>query len=68
MKIRILSPCYVAGKVRKVGDVIDVPEKNTRDVLGLKRAVKVAEEKLPDDPGGAEGGEKDKKKKGGESK
>lgn len=64
MKIKILSPCFVAGKVYKKGDVADVDEKHAREVIGLRRAEKVPDkepEPAQTDAAPAEG----KKKRGG---
>lgn len=37
MKIKILSACYVGGKPRAIGDIVDARKDELPDILGTKR-------------------------------
>ena len=59
VKIEILVPCWIGGKPRKKGDLVDAKESDARVVIGMKKA------KLYEPA--TKGGE-DKKAKGGDLK
>jgi hypothetical protein len=39
MKIRVIQPCVVDKKQRKVDEVIDVQDKTARELISMERAV-----------------------------
>lgn len=44
MKIKIISQCLVSGNVAKVGDVLELGDKVSRDLIAMERAVPYKEE------------------------
>lgn len=38
MKIRILRACYIGKQVRKIGDVLTVPEVQARELCWMRKA------------------------------
>lgn len=43
MKVKIIEPCYVEGKGRKAGEVVDTRKASL--LIGLRKAVAVSDEK-----------------------
>jgi hypothetical protein len=39
MKIKVIQPCVIEKKQRKIDDVVDVPDKMARDLISMERAV-----------------------------
>jgi hypothetical protein len=73
VKVRILKSCYVDKQVRKIGDVVVVPEPQARELCWMKKAELVKPEPAPVPPAkapeaGKEKKEEGKEKKGGEGK
>lgn len=67
MRIRILSPCFVAGKVYRKGDEIDVSDKDAREVIGVRRAEVVIEKKDESATADEQATEGGRKKRGGKA-
>jgi hypothetical protein len=38
MKVRILKACYIGKQVRKIGDVVTVPETQARELCWMRKA------------------------------
>lgn len=44
MKIKIISNCYIAGKPHLIGDIVELGDLASRDLINMERAVPVVRE------------------------
>lgn len=67
VKMKILRACYIRGVVRKVGDVVALPENEAKEICWMKKGEIINPEPATP-PAGKAPAAADKKEKGGDTK